>query len=244
MIDFNLEKKIKELSRIKGISIRQLCLKIEMTENGLNKSLKNNTLKIDTLQKIAKAFNVSVGSFFEYKSLNQEDTVFINFFKISKNATKNREAALKSTYENYLIDIYKKTLFDDNQLIPFLIEIFSSIDIDFYNDENQRAMILEKIEKLRDSITLEHESYYEILPQDILIKIDNKFMKISQHFVKKVLHDPIFDILLIEKIMSIETIFIICKTFLDKYNELSRPSLVRRICFGSDDDPTDIGIDI
>lgn len=61
---YKLDEKIKNLSRIKGLSIRQLCLKIDMTESGLNRALKNNSVKIDTIQRIADVFEVPIQYFF------------------------------------------------------------------------------------------------------------------------------------------------------------------------------------
>jgi transcriptional regulator with XRE-family HTH domain len=64
MSNLNIEEKIKKLAKDKNLSIRQLCIKIEITESGLNYTLKNNTLKIETLQKIADVFEVPISYFF------------------------------------------------------------------------------------------------------------------------------------------------------------------------------------
>lgn len=64
ILDLQLEKQIKKIAKNKDISIRQLCLKIEMTENGLSRALKNNTLKIETLQRIAIVLKVDIEVFF------------------------------------------------------------------------------------------------------------------------------------------------------------------------------------
>jgi transcriptional regulator with XRE-family HTH domain len=65
MYENQLEGIIKELAKEKRYSIRQLCKKIEISETGLYKTLKNNTLKVETLQKIADVLEVPITYFFE-----------------------------------------------------------------------------------------------------------------------------------------------------------------------------------
>jgi len=68
-----LGKKIKELARNQNISIRQICLKIGITEAGLSYSFKNDTLSIRTLKKIANLLGVELSYFFinAYKKSNE-----------------------------------------------------------------------------------------------------------------------------------------------------------------------------
>lgn len=51
--DFEIERKIKNRLRQKGITFKDLAAKIEMTEAGLYRTLKNNTIKLDTVNKIS-----------------------------------------------------------------------------------------------------------------------------------------------------------------------------------------------
>ena len=64
MAEIQIESKIKELSKKQGLSIRQLCQKIDITENGLSKTFKNNSLKVETLQKVANILQVDIRDFF------------------------------------------------------------------------------------------------------------------------------------------------------------------------------------
>jgi len=59
MTDSVVSKKIKEIAKSKGITIKNLAINIGMTEQGLYAAMKNNTLKINTLNKIADFLKVS-----------------------------------------------------------------------------------------------------------------------------------------------------------------------------------------
>ncbi len=64
MIVNQVFEKLKELAVLKNTSIRQLCLKSNITEQGLIYMIKNNTLKIDTLQKFSEVLEVPITYFF------------------------------------------------------------------------------------------------------------------------------------------------------------------------------------
>lgn len=55
---------IKELAKSKGISIKQLALKIGMTEGGFYKSFERNVLKLKNLLNICDVLNVKISVFF------------------------------------------------------------------------------------------------------------------------------------------------------------------------------------
>jgi transcriptional regulator with XRE-family HTH domain len=56
---------IKALCDKRRISIKELAVRCGITEAGLHQMLRNQSMKIDILEKIAEVLNVSVGSFFE-----------------------------------------------------------------------------------------------------------------------------------------------------------------------------------
>jgi transcriptional regulator with XRE-family HTH domain len=58
---------IKKAAKAKKMSIKKLASLSDMTEAGLYQAMNNRTLKIETLEKIAKVLDVSVTSFFENK---------------------------------------------------------------------------------------------------------------------------------------------------------------------------------
>jgi len=76
MSDPNFDEKIKEMSRQRGISRRQLCKKIGMTENGLSNSLKSGKIKIDVLIKIADILEVPMEYFFPNPSSEREKRIY------------------------------------------------------------------------------------------------------------------------------------------------------------------------
>ncbi len=61
---YNLELKIKDLARQKELSMRKICQKIDMSENGLALGLRNNTIKLDTLSKISEVLHIPITYFF------------------------------------------------------------------------------------------------------------------------------------------------------------------------------------
>jgi len=113
MIDLQLERKIKDLAKNKNISIRQLCLKIEMSEQGFGSSLKNNTLKIETLQKIADVFDIQISEFFLDENI-EKLTKKIAFYEDKLNRLsifdEAKDSAKDKTIEaaERLIEMYEK----------------------------------------------------------------------------------------------------------------------------------------
>ncbi len=59
-----IERKIQVLLVENKISVAKLCEEIGMTSNGYHKMWKNRSLKVETMQKIAKFFSVPLDSFF------------------------------------------------------------------------------------------------------------------------------------------------------------------------------------
>lgn len=70
MPDLQIDDKVKKLAKLREISMRKLCQRIEMTENGLAAAFKNNTLKVETLVKISQVLGVPVSYFFDETSSN------------------------------------------------------------------------------------------------------------------------------------------------------------------------------
>lgn len=111
MSDLQLETKVKELAKSKGVTMKNLCQRIEMTEAGMNFSLKNHTLKITTLEKIASVLDVEIAYFFndgrnnDFKpiGLTQADWYdLVGFLKILDYIMKDDKAFEKSN------PLYKK----------------------------------------------------------------------------------------------------------------------------------------
>ena len=79
MNELQIDKLLKTLTKSKGVSIRQLCQKLGVTEAGLAFSLKNDTLKVGLLKKIADELGVNITYFFQ--SENNELRRYINYMK-------------------------------------------------------------------------------------------------------------------------------------------------------------------
>lgn len=58
-------KEILRQCNKKGITVKELAPMVGMSYTGLYSSIKKNTLRAETLQKIARFFNVSISKFFE-----------------------------------------------------------------------------------------------------------------------------------------------------------------------------------
>jgi transcriptional regulator with XRE-family HTH domain len=77
--------RIKELSRVKKLRIEDLAAKIGMTAPGFHKMIKNETITVETLEKISKVLGVSMAYWFddELKGLAKEDReAYANSYKV------------------------------------------------------------------------------------------------------------------------------------------------------------------
>ena len=63
----NFSEKLNSALKEKGMNKSQLCLQIGMTLNGLNKSIENNTMKIETLELICKILDVPISQFLDIR---------------------------------------------------------------------------------------------------------------------------------------------------------------------------------
>jgi len=106
MIDLQLENKIKNLAKSKKIPLSELYEKIEMTGQGFNIALKNNTLKIETLLKICEVLEVDISYFFETSEVEN------NSFK--RNDNNRKEANFLSKNPN--IELLQKIKDLENEI--------------------------------------------------------------------------------------------------------------------------------
>ena len=61
--------KIKEIARSKKISIKNLAESIGITEQGLQKLIRENSTKVETLESIALCLSVPISIFFDDKNI-------------------------------------------------------------------------------------------------------------------------------------------------------------------------------
>jgi transcriptional regulator with XRE-family HTH domain len=58
-------EKIRELSNVKKITLKQLCERIGISQNGLQQIIKKNSTKTEILEAISAVFDVPIGYFFD-----------------------------------------------------------------------------------------------------------------------------------------------------------------------------------
>ena len=63
----DISKNIRRIYKTKGLTIEKLALKLGLTQSGLSRMLTTDDFKVSTLEKIAKALDVPVISFFDDK---------------------------------------------------------------------------------------------------------------------------------------------------------------------------------
>lgn len=91
--------KIKRISQAKKVTIKSLAEKIGMTEHGLHASIRNNSLKIRDLEKIADVLNIPVVHCFNE---SDDDDKSLAAMKIS--STKKLELAMNEFIESVYVE--------------------------------------------------------------------------------------------------------------------------------------------
>jgi len=71
-----IENKIRKLLKNHDLSVRQLCKRVELSENGLQAMFKNQSYRVDTLEKIADVLSVPITYFFVD---DNEKKIFIDY---------------------------------------------------------------------------------------------------------------------------------------------------------------------
>jgi transcriptional regulator with XRE-family HTH domain len=100
--------RLKKAIKDKRYSIREVSEKIGMSEVGFHQSIKNNTLKIETLEKIANVLEMPISYFFEPKDEEVED--FFKDFNLPTNPDSpvGIMESLIMKLEEYIIDKHKE----------------------------------------------------------------------------------------------------------------------------------------
>lgn len=160
MSDLQIGKQIKELAKKSDITIKDLCKKIEMTESGFNIALKNNTLKIETLQKIAKVLKVDISYFFINEYSNEEakkrflDLVNENIFLKYK-----VEKLINSRFKLILsLRILREYDFKNVEYHKILQKAYKNLDINVNINEldfEYKDLLMNEIDKSLASLTKE-----------------------------------------------------------------------------------------
>ncbi len=141
-------KRIRDLCDEKRLTLKELSEKIGISQNGLQRIMKDNTTRIDTLERIAKVLDVPITAFFQdkygeneqileeikfqrdtYKQLNDvhnaQITIFRYFLKILED---NLQTIVKD--DDMLKEDERKAIKNIELYIKFFHEFDHSISID------------------------------------------------------------------------------------------------------------------
>lgn len=115
----NLQR-IKEILKEKGLTIRYLANELGISEQGLQKLIRENSTKIETLESISKILKVSIVVFFD-ESLTDKDHSINQSIVGNNNITSghgNIEISYDKQKENFSIQLAEK----NNQIKELLAE--------------------------------------------------------------------------------------------------------------------------
>jgi len=104
---------IRPLCKSKGMTLKTLSKELNISEPGLQRMLRTNTTKIETLEKIADVLGVNIIEFFYPQGLipNNDDIIFTSFVKDSVSAIlckRYKKFSEKLSYymDNFLLNIF------------------------------------------------------------------------------------------------------------------------------------------
>lgn len=107
---------IRGLSSKKNMSLKELSSKIELSEHGLQRIIRSNSTKIETLEKIAEVLGVDVTVFFEEKETYVQMSEFLNnpYIKMSIERFEKLSDKLSILKDYYIFEVMM--LWNNNQI--------------------------------------------------------------------------------------------------------------------------------
>lgn len=100
--------KIKYYSQEKNISLKEICGRVGISEQGLQKMINTNSIKIKVLEKISAVLDVSICSFFDESAtpINSADKeTFLKEIEYLKKENELLNNAIKDKI--FIIEMYK-----------------------------------------------------------------------------------------------------------------------------------------
>jgi DNA-binding Xre family transcriptional regulator len=94
----NFKKALDKALEAKQISIKKLAAEIDMTEQGFYKMLKNDSVKVATLERIAEVLELPITFFFDYETKVTGDTNQSGSGNVQVAHSKNRDINTASTH--------------------------------------------------------------------------------------------------------------------------------------------------
>ena len=113
----NIEAIIRIELRKQRLTILELCSRISMTEAGFYKMISTGSIKVKTLESIAKTLNLPIASFFENIVLPAEEQLKLEPV-ISKPVVK--AYSTEAWHLSKQITLLKRTIEDKDQIIKLL----------------------------------------------------------------------------------------------------------------------------
>jgi transcriptional regulator with XRE-family HTH domain len=113
-------EKIKGLAKNRGITIKDLAVRIDMSEANLYKVFKRKSIETKYLQKIADVLSVPISYFFDDNQSDDKKNINVNgVMQIgSKNSNNNDSASLEACKKE--LDSLKHRLKDKEEIIELL----------------------------------------------------------------------------------------------------------------------------
>ena len=120
-----IDKKIREALKNKGWTMKKLVGELNLTESGYTYMIKHNSIKVETLLKIATVLNTNVGFFFEDEtniSINIKDNTVNG--AVSNSGTIHvgsiKDAEKEIAHLNELLQEKEKQIKDKEMIIKLL----------------------------------------------------------------------------------------------------------------------------
>ena len=89
----------------RGISVKSFCRKINLTEQGFYQMIRNESMKIDVLERISEALGVSMSYWFDAK-----ESTPVESQPVSPSVTEEKEGVVSSEYIDAVTDELNKLL--------------------------------------------------------------------------------------------------------------------------------------
>ena len=100
--------RIKSVLEHKNISIRELCFKIDVTEQGLHQMIRNKSMKIEVLERISNVLELPVTYWFE-DQISAKNTVSDRLTRSPFSGTKLSHEKIDALTKN-LNDVLKEVI--------------------------------------------------------------------------------------------------------------------------------------
>ncbi len=202
-------EQIKTLCKQNNLSIKELSEKIGMSDAGLYRAFINNSLKVETLEKIANVLGVSAGNFFD----NSGDA--LNNIKEIRSHIKNQDITIEFWYYIQHIlsecnEFYEPLLQYLNSIIP--INEKKEIINKWLKWNKEQLLDFNKENNVKGDNNLTWDQlgqfYFEEKISEIYIehekKIDSAIIEGSAVFIRRAIEDSLITLLIKEEFISNE----------------------------------------